>query len=202
MARRKWTHETIKQVLDGENPFIQVGYDVAPIKRKEGEEWTDSKGNTWKIENGNKISVNKQMDAIREMIKQKCSVCGQRMDFTNDKLDHKVFLKTGKCFDCLQLEEMALRCDQPKWEAYEKKKVLSNKIGALKDFREKVIESIDYLKNDSGEMGEVLATGEIVTFKGKSNPQWLVDAETDLVKVNEELQKMEDEYSKLQEILK
>ena len=109
MARRKWTHETIKQVLDGENPFIQVGYDKVPVKRKEGEEWTDSKGKSWKMEGGAIVSVNKQMDSIREMIKQKCSKCGQRMDFTTDRLDHKVFGKTGLCFDCLQAEEMIFR---------------------------------------------------------------------------------------------
>ena len=202
MARRKWTHETIKQVLDGENPFIQVGYDKAPVKRKEGEEWTDSKGKSWKMEGGAIVSVNKQMDSIREMIKQKCSKCGQRMDFTTDRLDHKVFGKTGLCFDCLQAEEMIFRIDKPKWEAYQEKKMLSNKLGALRDFREKVLEAIDFLKNDNGKMGEVLATGEMVTFTGKSNPQWLIDAEKDLIKVNDEIRKMEEEYSKLEEIVK
>jgi murein L,D-transpeptidase YafK len=202
MARRKWTYDTIQQVLDGEQPFIQVGYDKKTIKRKEGEEWTDSKGKSWKMENGAISSVNKQMDSIRELVKQKCSVCGQRMDFTTDKLDHKVFGKTGKCFDCLQLEEISLRVDAPKWAAYQEKKILSNKLGALREFKEKVLEAIDFLKNDDGKMGEVLATGEIVTFTGKSNPQWLVDAEKDLIKVNDELKKMEEIYSKLEEILK
>lgn len=202
MARRKWTYETIQQVMNGDNPFIQVGYTGKPVKRKVGDEWTDGKGITWRKTVDGKIQVNKQMDAIREMVKQVCSVCGQRIDFSCDKLDQKVFPKTGMCFDCLQVKEMELRLDQKKWEAYENKKVMSNKLGALKDFREKVIETINFLKNDTGKMGEVMSTGEIVTFTGKSNPQWLIDAETDLVKVNDEIKKMEDEISRLEEVVK
>jgi len=201
MARRKWTHETIKQVLDGEQPFIQVGYDKKPIKRKEGEEWTDAKGKTWKMDGGVIVSVNKQMDSIRGLLKRICPGCGQDMDFTYDKLDHKVFPKTGKCYNCLEADEMVLRCTG-KWEEYEKMKVLKYKRAALEEFREKVLEAIDFLKNDTGKMQEVMSNGDIVTFTGKSNPQWLIDAERDFVKVNEELEKMNEEITKFATELK
>ncbi len=197
MARRRWNIETIKQVLDGENPFIQTGFiKKQEKKRKIGEEWTDSKGKTWRKTDGGKVSVNKQMDSIRELVQSKCSVCGFRIDWGN-KLDKKIFSKTGKCFDCLQEEEMVLRVDQHKWESYQKIKIMNNKLGALKDFKEKVVESIDFLKNDTGVMGDVLSTGEIITFTGKSNPQWLIDAEADLIKVNEEIKRMEKEILEL-----
>ena len=199
MARRRYNIETIKQIVDGENPFFQSGYTKKSKKRKDGDEWID-KGITWKKVNGNIIKVNKQADVIREIIKQKCSKCGQRMDFTNDKLDHKVFGKTGMCFDCLQIEELPIRLNKELWNAYEQKKITKNKLSILKDFREKVIESIDYLKNDTGLIHEVMSTGEMITFKGKCNPQWLIDAKADLIKVNEEIKKIEDEISKLEEV--
>mgnify|MGYP007070601236 CR=1 FL=1 len=95
MARRKYNVEIIKQIVDGQQPFIQIGYDKAKKRYKNGDEWTDSKGNTWKMEHGAKFKVNKQADLIREMVQPKCSKCGQRIDFSCDKLDHKVFPRTG-----------------------------------------------------------------------------------------------------------
>ena len=197
MARRRWNYETIQQVLDGENPFVQIGYTPKAKKRKNGEKWTDSKGRSWKKANGAIVSVNKQMDSIREMIKQVCSVCGQRLDFSGDKLDHKVFPKTGKCFDCLQAEEMLYRVNGT-WDDYENLKILKYKLGMLRDFKQKVAESIEYLENDTGKTEDVLSTGEIVTFTGKCNPQWLVDARVDLIKADEEIKKIEGEIAKLE----
>jgi hypothetical protein len=198
MARRRWNHETIKQVLDGENPFIQVGYKGTEINHKEGDEWTDSKGLVWRKTKGGKVRVNKQMDLIREMIKPKCSVCGTRIDFSCNKLDHKIFPKTGKCYDCLEAEEMILRIDQNKWQQYEELKLLKNKRGQLEDFKQKVKEAIDFLKTDSGVMGLVMPTGENLTWKGKSNPQWLIDAERDFEMAEEELKKVNDRILELE----
>lgn len=197
MARRRWNYETIQQVLDGENPFIQVGYTPKAKKRKNGEEWTDSKGRSWKKVNGAVVSVNKQMDLIREMVKPVCSVCGNRIDFSCEKLDHKVFPKTGKCFDCLQAEEMIYRVNGT-WDDYENLKVLKYKLGMLVDFKQKVAEAIEYLENDTGKTEDVLSTGEIVTFTGKCNPQWLIDARADLIKADEEIKKVEGEIAKLE----
>jgi hypothetical protein len=199
MDRRRWNHETIKQVLDGEHPFIhiQVGYTGKPVKHKDGDEWTDAKGITWKKENGGISRVNKQMDSIREMIKPKCSKCGTRIDFSCSKLDHAVFPRTGMCYDCLEAYEFELRV-LGKYDDYEKMKILKNKRGMLEEFKQKVIESIHYLKNESGKVEDVLSSGEIVAFTGKCNPQWLVDAEDDLLKVNEELIKMDKEISEFE----
>lgn len=200
MARRKYNIEIIKQIVDGQRPFIQIGYDKAKIKHKNGDEWADSKGNNWRMEHGAKFKVNKKFDLIREMIQQKCSKCGQRIDFSCDKLDHKVFPKTGKCYTCLEVEEFELRVEG-KWENYENKKILKYKLGMLKDFKEKVLESINFLKNDTGIMEEVMSNGDIVRFQGKSNPKWLIDTEKDLIKVNEEIEKIDKEIKTLESTL-
>ena len=197
MARRKWTLETIGQVLEGEQPFIQVGYTPKIKDRKEGEVWTDARGDTWKKTSYGKVSVNKQMDLIRDLTKRKCSVCGRDIDLGGNKLDFKVFPKTNKCYDCLEVQEFELRVTG-KYKDYEDLKVLKNKRGIIKDFREKVTEAIDFLKNDSGKMSEVMSNGEVLTWTGKSNPQWLKDAQEDLVKVNEELVKINKEIEDLE----
>jgi hypothetical protein len=88
------------------------------------------------------------------------------------------------------------------WKNYEKIKLLKKKQGVLEDFKEKVIDSINFLKNDSGKMGDVLSNGEIMTWTGKCNPQWLKAAEEDLIKVNGELEKMEKEITTLESELK
>lgn len=198
MARRRWNLETIEQVLDNQNPFIQFGYDVAKKDRKVGEEWTDSKGVSWKkISEDGIVKVNKQMDLIREKVKRICSSCGQDIDFSCDKLDEKVFGKTGKCYTCLELYELELRIQGDAFVDYEKSKILKYRLGMLYDFKNKVMEAIDFLKNDTGKMGEVLSTGELMTWNGKCNPQWLEDAEKDLIKAENEIVKVEKEISNL-----
>ena len=197
MARRKYNTEIIKQIVDGENPFFQSGYSAPVKRRKEAEEWADSKGNNWKKVGGAVVSVNKQMDLIRESLKQVCSVCGQRIDFSGDKLDHKIFPKTGKCFNCLQLDEMVLKF-QGKYDKYEELKMLKNKLGLLNDFKQKVIEAVNFLENDTGKMELVMPTGELMTWTGKSNAQWLIDAKEDLVKADKEMEKVKEEITELE----
>jgi hypothetical protein len=199
MARRRWNYETIQQVVDGENPFYQSGYTGKDkrIKRKVGDEWTDKKGITWRKTTDGKVRINKQADAIKELVQPKCSKCGARIDFSCDRLDHKVFPKTGKCFDCLVTEETQMRIDGT-YDDYEELKILRNKRGALVDFKGKVHESIEYLENDKGVMGDVLETGELVTYTGKCNPQWLIDAKEDFIKVTYEIEKIDEEIKQAQ----
>jgi hypothetical protein len=189
MARRKWNIETIKQVVDGENPFIQVGYTAAAKKRKEGESWEDSKGKKWQRKGGHNIRLSSSdtpmIDAINSA--SKCSVCGMNVRVFGNKLDKKVFPKTQKCYDCLEGEEMIYRLTG-KWESYEQLKLLKNKRSVLNNFRDKVLESLDFLKNETGKIRESLPNGEEIIFSGKSNPQWLKDAEEDLIKVDRELE--------------
>ena len=198
MARRKWNLKTIQEVVEGGNPFIQVGYTAESAKRKEGEKWEDSKGRKWQRKNGTNVKLNScetpLLDAINSM--SKCSKCGMNVRLYGDRLDKKVFPKTQMCYECLEAEELVYRTNG-KWEEYQKIKILKNHRGALIDFRNKVLESIEFLSKETGKIKETIPTGdgkfEEIIFSGKSNPQWLEDAKADLVKVDLELEKIDKE---------
>jgi len=196
MAKRRWKIEDIKAVVAGENPFIQSGYTKAKVFRKEGEEWTDSKG-SWKKQNGNIVSVNKQMDAIRELVKQRCSVCNMDIGLFGDKLDSKVFAKTRKCFACLDIEEQTKKINGTFVE-YERQKLFKNKLAKLKEFRDGVVATIKYLKDDKAAKIElVCANGDIVTWSGQQSERLMEEANADLILVNKEIADIEDVVSKM-----
>ena len=56
-AQGKSNLAIVKDYVEGNRPFIQVGYDsnLNNSKRKEGEEWEDAQGNKWIWKNGTKI---------------------------------------------------------------------------------------------------------------------------------------------------
>lgn len=197
MARRRWKMDEIKAVVAGENPFIQSGY-TAPYKaRKIGDEWMDNKGNTWRKTAGGKVRVNKQMDAIRELVKPRCEVCGMDINLFGDKVDQKVFARTRKCFSCLEIEEQTLKVTG-KFEAYENKKLFKNRLSLLREFRKNVIESIAFLKKDDAKVEMVCSNGDIVKWEGGPDVEPILkEAEADLVKANEEIQRMETELAKM-----
>lgn len=196
MARRKWTIETIEQVQSGEQPFIQVGY-TGPSKRKKvGDEWVDGKGKRWKKTENGIVSVNQQSDSIRDLVRQICPDCGMNVSMLGNKLDKKMFLKTGKCYDCVEFEEMGLRTSG-KFKAYEEKKILQNKLSYLHDFRNQLIESIDYLKKDDSVLSLVTSQGDVVKWTGSQNAELLKIAETDLVDVNKLIADVEKMVSEL-----
>lgn len=202
MARRKWNLDTIEQVLDGSNPFIQVGYRPESATRKNNEIWEDSKGKRWQRKDGRNVQLNSSDTPVLDAINSasKCSKCGMNVRLYGDRLDQKVFPKTQMCYECLETEEMVYRVNG-KWEEYQQMKVLKNHRGALKDFRDKVLESIDFLSKETGKIREILPDGKEVTFSGTSNPKWLNDAQKDLVKVDEELVKINKEISELETTL-
>lgn len=202
MARRKWNLEIIEKVLDGDNPFIQVGYTPESSKRKEGEKWKDSKGKEWKRIGGRNVRLSSTntpiLDAINTL--SKCSKCGVNVKNYGNTMDKKVFPKTQMCYDCLEIEEMVYRTNG-KWDEYQQMKVLKNHRSALKDFRQKVLEAIEFLNKETGKIRETMPDGTELTFSGTSNPQWLKDANTDLIKVDAELQKIDKEIKDFESTL-
>ena len=205
MARRRWNIDTIKKVVEGENPFIQLGYSPLPNKkkkRKEGETWEDSKGKRWKRKNGIDVKDTPLLDELKKMyICKKCGCDTRFSDNEHKRLDMKVIFKTGMCFDCLQEEEMVYRING-QWENYEKMKMLKNRRGALRDFRDKVLESIEFLNKETGKIKETMPDGTELTFSGTSNPQWIIDANADLIKVNEEIKKIDEKITNFEMELK
>jgi hypothetical protein len=187
--------DEIKAVVAGENPFIQSGYTPAYKARKVGEEWVDGKGKTWRKTKTGNVSVNKQMDVIRELVKSRCKVCGMDINLFGDKTDKKIFAKTRKCFACLEIEEMTLKVTG-KYDAYETKKLFHNKLSLLKEFKKNVVESIAYLRKDDSKIEMVCSNGEIVTWSGGSEIEPLLkEAEADLVKADKEIVDMEHAIS-------
>lgn len=201
MARRKWDYNTIQKALDGENVSIQSGYTKKYKHRKIGDEWTDGKGNRWRKTDGGKVRVNQQMDSIRELVKSRCSVCKMDIGLFGDRVDEKIFAKTGKCFGCLDTEEQILKITG-KYEAYEQKKLLKNRLSLLREFRKNVIESIEYLKRDDAKIQMVCSGGEIVTWSGGLEVGPILrDAEADLILADEEIKKLESEVLKLDDTI-
>lgn len=196
MARRRWNHETIKQIVDGESPFVQFGYLPKPKKRKFGDQWKDKNGITWEQCNGYKKRVNEKADCIRNMIKRFCSKCGKDLDFSKNKLDDKIFPKTGKCYDCIEADESIMRVTG-EYKEYEKKKILQNKLSYLRDFKQKLLDSIKYLKNDDSKLSLVMASGELMTWTGSQNSQLLKTTEDDLISVDELIAAVEKMVDKL-----
>ena len=192
MARRKWTHETIQQVLNNETPFIQVGYTGPQVIHKEGDVW-EERGRKWTIKNGNKIQINEKADLIRDLVKQKCSVCGFDVSMLGSKLDQKVFGKSGKCFDCLSLEHTIQVCDGT-FQEKSKNKMLHNKLSLAKEFKKHTIETIDYLTKDDSKIELVHADGSMTTFIGSQNEILLVEAKKDLEKVDTLIKELEDYF--------
>jgi hypothetical protein len=194
MARRKWNLKTIEDVVDGNNPFIQIGYTPESSDRKEGESWSDSKGRKFLRKDGRNIRVSSTntplLDAINEL--SKCSKCGLNVKNYGNVLDKKVFPKTQMCYDCLEEEEMVYRVNG-QWEEYQHMKILKNHRSALVNFRDKVLESIDFLSKETGKIKETMPDGKELVFSGTSNPQWLEDAKADLIKVDVELEKITKE---------
>jgi len=194
MARRKYNIEIIKRIVDGDNAFVQIGYEGPKIRHKEGTSWTDINNIKWKMENGVKIRINEQANLIREFTKRKCSVCGFNVGMLGNRLDEKFFSKTGMCCDCVQAEETRMVFDGT-FKNYTEEKMLKNKLSVAKEFRKNVIETIDYLKKDNSKIEMVHANGDITTWTGSQNKKLLKEAELDLEKVNKLIEELEKEVT-------
>lgn len=196
MARRRWTTETIKDVIDGKQPFVQIGYTGINIRHKNGDVWEDTKGIKWKMEKGAISRVNEQADSIRHLVKRKCSNCGFDIDMLGNKMDEKIYAKTGQCFDCIILRDTQMMIDR-KFDTFSEGKMLKNKLSLAKEFRRNVIETIDFLKKDNSKLEMVHANGEITTWTGSQNEKLLKEAEVDLEKVNKLIEELSVEAEKL-----
>lgn len=191
MARRRWNIETIKQVVEGESPFIQVGYTgkEGHETHKEGDIWEDVKGIKWTIKNGAQIRVNSQADLIRELVKKKCSNCGFNISNWGNKLDDKSYAKTGLCLDCLQARDMEMQIAGT-YGKFVEDTILKNKISVAKEFKKNIEESINFLKKDDSKIEMVHADGSMTTFVGSQNEKILKEVEADLEKVNKLLEEL------------
>jgi hypothetical protein len=138
--------DIVRDYLNGERPFVQVGYTGVDkyIIRQEGEKWTDHLGKEWIQTKSGPQSVNRIMDIVREAMNVKCSGCGCEIRWRG-RTDEKLHAKTGMCLDCLSTYETKLRA-QGKYKAYEKQKMLRNELSHLKDVKKHLEDSKTYLE--------------------------------------------------------
>jgi hypothetical protein len=196
MARRRWKMEDIKSVVDGQNPFIQVGYGKS-IKREEGDVWTDSHGVTWIKKQGYKTRLNKQADAMREQLREVCSVCNKEIKW-GSRFDRMFFNKTGKCQDCVTEVETVLKLTGL-WPLYEKKKIFYNKLSLAKEFKSKTEEAIQYLETYNGKI-EFFNPGNntVEVWTDDQRSFRLEEAKTDLKLVSDKIEELSREISDLE----
>ena len=101
--------EKIKKLQKGiYNRNIQVGYEGKTTnQRKEGEEWTDARGRSWKIEDGKR----KQITKIPPRGFDKCDDCEKLILKT---IDQQTYDRMGRCKYCQIDFEMKLK-KEGKW---------------------------------------------------------------------------------------
>ena len=93
------------------NRPIQKGYEGKTVQqRKEGEEWTDARGRSWKIEDGKR----KQITKVPPRGFDKCSDCEKLILKT---IDQQTYNRMGRCRIC-QLEFEADLHRKGKWNEW------------------------------------------------------------------------------------
>ena len=95
------------------NRPIQTGYESKTVQqRKEGEEWTDARGRSWKIEDGKR----KQITKVPPRGFDKCDDCEKLILKT---IDQQTYDRFQKCKYCQIDFEMKLK-REGKWEDWVK----------------------------------------------------------------------------------
>ena len=196
-ASGKSNLDIVKDYVDGNRPFVQVGYDpnLNNSKRKEGEEWEDGQGNKWIWKNGSKRKVSKLANI---KIEQRCSICNADMKFGN-YLDDRFFPKTGKCYDCSisfdsKLKTLGVYAD------YEKYKIYNSLLSEMKDFKKNIIESIEYLEKNTDQKLQFFnddGSQEFWTDDTDKVQKVLSDLKKDLQDVEDNIKKANEELVKI-----
>jgi len=140
--------DIVRSYLDGETPFVQVGYtsDSDVVDRKNGEVWTDANGKKWIKKNGYKKAINSVNSSTIDAIKQVCKDCSMEIQWGN-RYDQLFFNKTGRCQECVAKHESQLRL-QGKFDGYEQKKYFSNQLSISRELKTKIDESISFIENN------------------------------------------------------
>ena len=188
----------VKDYLDGNRPFIQVGYDpnLDNSKRKEGEEWEDSQGNKWTWKNGSKRKISK---VAQIKIDRRCNICNADIKF-GSYLDDKVYPKTGRCYDCNITFDSKLKI-LGTFEDYEKHKIYKSMLSEMNDFKQQILESITYLEAETSlpklQYFNEDGSQEFWTDDTDMKSKVLTDLKKDLINVVERIDELNTKISKL-----
>ena len=188
----------VRDYLDGNRPFIQVGYDpnLENSKRKEGEEWEDSHGNKWIWKNGSKRKVSK---VAQIKIDRRCNICNADIKF-GSYLDDKVYPKTGRCYDCNITFDSKLKI-LGTFEDYEKHKIYKSMLSEMNDFKQQILESITYLEAETSlpklQYFNEDGSQEFWTDDTDTKSKVLTDLKKDLINVVERIDELNTKISEL-----
>lgn len=188
--------EIVKDYLAGERPFIRVGYTGEKyVKRVTGERWTDPKGQEWVQRESGPQKVNRVADIVRAAIGKETCRCGQEVKW-GSRADRLFYRKTGLCETCLIDYETKLRI-LGIYGDYEQYKLASNELGATKDLKEKIKETIKYFESGDTDV-KMLCNSEGFTERWKTTnaDQILTEAKKDLMEARrriEALSRIRDE---------
>lgn len=189
----------VRDYLNGERPFVQVGYtsDSDFASRKEGEIWTDSNNKKWIKKNGTKRAINNvscnTIDAVRSL----CNDCKMDIRWGN-RYDQILFNKTGRCQECLAKYESELR-RLGKYRDYEQKKVLQNQLSQAKEFKAKVQESCDFVSSHE-KISFPNSDGTLDEWSIAKRNTILKDLKNDLKNIDKQIIKIEKKLEKLNHV--
>jgi len=182
---KKSNLQKIRDILNNENSFVRVGYTPIPeIKHKDNDVWVDKDGIEWIQKGPSKIS--KKLYETREATRQICTACKKDIYWSSNYNDQKFFNKTGKCYDCIIESEHNMRIDGT-FETYEKIKVIRNQKSFLSELKQKIEESINWLRNKSNKIEYLNEDGSRECWTDVSRDTFLESAQRDLIEINKSL---------------
>lgn len=189
----------VRDYLNGERPFIQVGYtaDSDFASRKDGEIWTDANGKKWIKKNGTKRAINNVSCETIEATRSLCSDCKMDIRWGN-RYDQILFNKTGRCQECLAKYESKLR-REGKYQAYEQKKLLQNQLSQAKEFKTKVEESYNFVSTHE-KISFPNSDGTVDEWSIAKRETILKDLKSDLKKIDKQIIKIEKKLEKLNHV--
>ena len=189
----------VRDYLEGNRPFIQVGYttDSDITSRKEGEIWIDAKGKKWIKKNGFKKAINNISSSTVDVIKQTCKDCRMEIKWGN-RYDQIFFNKTGRCQECVAKFESKLRLEG-KYDDYEQKKLLQNQLSQAREFRTKVQESFDFVSSHE-KISFPNSDGTLDEWTIERRENILKDLKKDIKKIDKQIIKIEKKLETLNHV--
>ena len=189
----------VRDYLNGERPFIQVGYtaDSDFTSRKEGEIWTDSKGKKWIKKNGFKKAINNINATVIDATKQVCKDCKMEIKWGN-RYDQVFFNKTGRCQECVAKFESKLRLEGT-FEDYEKKKVFQNQLSISKDLKTKIEESLSFVESNK-KISFPNGDGTLDEWTIERRDLIIKDLKKDLKKIDKTILKLQNKIEALNHV--
>ena len=190
----------VQDYLQGNRPFVQIGYDsnLENNTRKEGEEWEDGQGRKWVWKNGFKRRVPKKAKIINE---QRCKSCNADIRFGN-YLDDRVWPRTKFCYDCFIKEETDLKL-MGVWDQYNELREIRNEKSMLLDLKQKFEETKAWCEQhkEGRPVTFLEEDGTTEVWEGKEDYSKIYnDVNADLKSLNERLNTIDVKIKELETV--